>query len=170
MFRNAWQSVAEGWSNFWNDIANAVAYLQQTASLVEWIWLICGLFCLIVDAWMLYDLYRDRDRLQNDGMNGGDNILIVTYIGMNWILAIVHSGVVGIGISFAVRLPVNPSQPVTVGSLILTFWLVLIATATAAGSLWLRYRRHLIRAYLIARFKQYGRLQDMGESTHAEPA
>lgn len=135
------------------DLLHIFSHLRATANPVEVVWLLAGVFCLYIDWRMLRDLYRDKRRLHDDAMNGGDDILIVTYIGMNWVLVAVHVGIAGIGAAFALREPINPDQPVTTGSLILTFFLVLIAVAAAFGSVWLRYRRNLIRSYLLNRFR-----------------
>lgn len=128
---------------------------MSTVNPLEVIWFLIGLGGLIFDMWLTIYLTRDKLRLQGDGLNGADDILITTHIGTSIILFAKHFVIMGLGIFAMVTPPASPenAQKITPVGIAVTLVLFIIAFLTTVSSVWLLLRRLYLRQYLIKRLK-----------------
>lgn len=128
-----------------------LAFRRQTILWYELLWLGTGIIGAAVVLWMLRDLVNDRDLLRADGLNGGDELLNATAIGINGFLLGIEGSIVLIGY-VAILLPSSAQSgnqaAVTPLRVALTLSFFLIAACADGCALWMRVRRGQLRAYL----------------------
>lgn len=57
-------------------------YIPDTVSYLEVLWTVIGAIPFILGGLLLRSLMGDRKTLKNDGVNGADDIVIATWIGL----------------------------------------------------------------------------------------
>lgn len=121
--------------------------MWRTVSVLEVIWLAVGLVPFIVGLVLNTELVRERRKLKHDGVNGADDIVIETWIGLIDILTIGAFCIIGTAVAAMMIEPATPA-PYTRTQVAVTFGIFGLGMSLASAQVFIFVRRLKLKLFL----------------------
>lgn len=117
------------------------------------IWIAMGAIGILIDLVFLSIFWRDRRKLREDHMNGGDEILNLMYIGVGTIAILKHLTVIVVGVAanFAPNSSGGQGPSISPVAIVITVGLFFETGLTVLTPAWVLWRRGILRSYLRSR-------------------
>lgn len=129
-----------------------MSHMPETISYLEVLWTVIGAIPFFLGSLLLRSLMHDRKVLKEDGVNGADDIVIATWIGLVWFEMVSTGAIVGTGVT-AMLIPASTSQAVTATGAAITVGFLVIGCASAGVMFWVIVRRLKLRLFLESKYR-----------------